>query len=101
MKFKQHYINDLILILPNRNFELLKYHYTAIMNIPIMSIVLQDKTEMPLHKLYGMDVEVRNIDLDFIITISMEEGPKRMKITNIYNLPPALVKACEDTSRRP
>ncbi len=74
MKFKQHYINDLILILPNRNFELLKYHYTAIMNIPIMSIVLQDKTEMPLHKLYGMDVEVRNIDLDFIITISMEES---------------------------
>ena len=73
MKFKQHYINDLILILPNRNFELLKYHYTAIMNIPIMSIVLQDKTEMPLHKLYGMDVMVRNIDLDFIITISMEE----------------------------
>lgn len=73
MKFKKHYINDLILILPNRNFELLKYHYTSIMNIPIMSIVLQDKTEMPLHKLYGMDVEVRNIDLDFIITISMEE----------------------------
>jgi len=67
MEFKKNHINDIILILPKRNFDLLKHHYSAIINIPIMSIVLQDKTEFPMHRLFGMDVEVVDIEADYIL----------------------------------
>lgn len=75
MEFKKNHIDDIILILPKRNFDLLKHHYTAIMNIPIMSIVLQDKTELPMHRLFGMDIEIIDIQADYIL--KMKEVEKR------------------------
>ena len=70
MQFKKKRIYDEILLtLPKRNFDLLKNHYTSIINIPVMSIVLQDKTELPMHRLFGMDIEVRDIVLDYALTI--------------------------------
>ena len=67
LEFRKKHIHNLTLILPKHNFEILKEHYTAVINIPIQSIVLQDKTELPMDKLYGMDIEVRNIEEDFIV----------------------------------
>ena len=65
--YKKHEY-DLVLVMNKKRYETLKTWYQGVMTYPITSLII-DKKEYPLNRLYGMDIELRDISEDFIVEV--------------------------------
>ena len=65
--YKKHEY-DLVLVMNKKSYETLKTWYQCVMTYPITSLII-DKKEYPLNRLYGMDIELRDISEDFIVEV--------------------------------